>query len=461
MTGSMFLLELDANFKILIDCGMDMENPAERMPLYPGSAFPFDASLINLVVLTHAHLDHSGKIPNLLREGFEGKIVCTEPTFEQARLLLNDSAAINRGKLNFYHKKRSKDPGFKPEFSLDELYLERHVDQAMERFLPVEADKKHKVIKGVQLTLVTTGHLLGAANVLLEIEEEGEVKKILFSGDIGRSDYPLLKDPAPAPQADYVVCETTYGNRFHQSKEQTEESLATMAIEACVKTPGKLIVPAFSIGRTQAILYTFHKAFAAGMLPDVKIYADSPLAQKSNKVYEQFADQLNNEAQEFKAMHKQLFAFQNLQYIEQTRESKRISNLPEPAILVSSSGMLEGGRIQHHIKNHLQNPQCTILMVGFSAEGTFGRRLLESDGMLRVGKRDVPVLARVQQTDVFSGHGDQNDLLKFVKSQSPEKTRRVFLVHGEPESMRDFKEVLLKEGYKRIEMPEKGKSYRL
>ncbi|MEH0154287.1 MBL fold metallo-hydrolase [Limibacter armeniacum] len=462
VTGSMFLLTLEDEYRILIDCGIDMGNLSETMPLYPGSNFPFDASLVNLVLLTHAHLDHSGKIPNLYREGFEGQVLCTSPTMALTELLLLDSASINQKKLKAYHRKLSK--GMAPEdFNFDprDLYVEKDVYKAVDRFVPIQFHRRFNVKHGVHVTFIPTGHLLGAANILLEVEENGETKSIMFSGDIGRSNYPLLQDPHTVPQVDYLICETTYGNREHQSIQDATEAVEDVIRRTCIDKPGRLIIPAFSIGRTQAIIYTLHKLYAENKLPPIKIFADSPLAQRSNVVYEKYTGFLNEEANDFKREHGSLFRFDTVQYVEAMKDSQAIDNYHEPCIIISSSGMMEGGRIQHHIRANMENSYCTILMVGYSAEGTLGNRLLNSNGNIRIGTREYPIKANIEQTDSFSGHGDIHDLLKFVRQQDKVQTKKIFLVHGEGSSMEDFKSTLNKEGYNQVEIPEKGQKYQL
>jgi len=455
----MSLITLSDDFQVLVDCGMDMESPSETMPLYPGCAFPFDASRVNLVILTHAHLDHVGKIPNLIREGFEGKIVCTEATKALARLLLLDAAALNRKKLNAYHKKRTRIPDYQPKYAIEELYQERHVERVLKLVTTIPADEQVKVREGMYLNLVTAGHLLGAAHVHLSIRDGGKERRFLFSGDVGRKQYPLLACPKQPPEADILVCETTYGKRMHQSVQAAEEAIFEAIEGACIDKPGKLILPAFSIGRTQAILFTLNKLFRERDLPEIPVYADSPLAMQSNGVYERFSALLNAEALDFKNAHRSLFDFPQLHYILENSESKRISKLPERAIFVSSSGMLEGGRIQHHIRNHLHDPDCTIMMVGFSAEGTLGHRLMNANGTLEFDNKIMEVKATVLHTDAFSGHGDQEDLLQFVKAQSPEVCQNVFLVHGEPESMEAFQQLIAEHGFTNVKSPKKGEAF--
>ncbi|MGB0524093.1 MAG: MBL fold metallo-hydrolase RNA specificity domain-containing protein [Flammeovirgaceae bacterium] len=463
VTGSTFLLELDDDYRILIDCGMFMDNNPESKPepLYRGALFPFDASMVNVTLLTHAHLDHSGNIPNLYRDGYEGQVLCTNPTMQLAEILLMDSAKINRKKLHKYHKRKAKGINIKPHFEPGELYVEKDVKNALDFFVPIGFNKEFKLTKTASVTFIPTGHLLGAANILIRVQENDREKTILFSGDVGRNDYPLLPDPMTNTQVDYLVCETTYGNREHQSTEDTEEELEKVIMETCIDIPGRLIIPAFSIGRTQAILYTLNKISKSKGLPPIKVYSDSPMAHSSNQVYERNLQHLNGEARAFKTEHGELFDFENLIFIEDGKASKALANHAEPCVIISSSGMMSGGRIQHHIKSNISNPYCTVFIVGYCAEGTLGRELLDGKKSLKIGKEEVTVSARILHTDAFSGHGDRNDLLRFVNCQLPAATQKVFLVHGEPQAMDDFKEDLMQIGFEHIETPEIGESFEL
>ena len=463
VTGSTFLLELEEDYRILIDCGMYMDGDPDSKPepLYRGAVFPFDASMINVVLLTHAHLDHSGNIPNLYRDGYEGQVLCTNPTMQLAEILLVDSARINKRKLHKYHKRKSKGLKTTPGIEPGELYVEKDVYKALESFVPIGFVKEFKLTDTASVTFIPTGHLLGAANILIRVQENGKEKTILFSGDVGRSDYPLLPDPNSVPQVDYLVCETTYGNREHQSTTDTEEELEQIITDTCIDIPGRLIIPAFSIGRTQAILYTLNKISKSKGLPPIKIYSDSPMAYSSNQVYEQNIQHLNGEAREFKAEYGELFDFDNLIFIENTKASRALANHAEPCVIISASGMMSGGRIQHHIKTNINNPYCTVFIVGYCAEGTLGRDLLDGKKTLKIDKEEVPVSAKILHTDAFSGHGDVHDLLRFVKCQTPEATQKIFLVHGEPEAMDDFKEGLEALGYESVEAPALGETFDL
>ena len=459
VTGSMFLLELDDEFRILIDCGMDMERKAP-LPDFIG-LFPFEPSMIHAVLLTHAHVDHSGLIPNLLREGFEGKIICTPATMDLTELLLNDSASINQKRLKKFHKKRKNQPTLKLPDDLKELYVHKQVNEALGLFKTVHYNQKVKIHPDVSITFIPAGHLLGAAHILLNISENGKETSLCFSGDLGRKDYPLLRDPDPVPEVDYLICESTYGNRQHQSTNLPEEAVLDIIQKACVDVPGKLIVPAFSVGRTQAMLFTLHKLQAAGKLPPIRIFTDSPLALKSSRVYQSHMSLLNDEAQKFAATQGQLFDFENLVYLEDIKDSKMAAHYKKPCIIVSSSGMVQGGRIEYHIKENLNNELATILMIGYSAEGTMGHDLVSGNKTIQVKNREVPIKADVIRIDNFSGHGDLDDLVDFVKYQKPEKLQKLFLVHGEKQSMFDFKETLEGDGYQQVEIPERGIPYEL
>ncbi len=481
VSGSMFLLELEDDYRILIDCGLDLEkerskkngqhhasmNGVPKQASTPHAIFPFEASMVNVVLLTHAHIDHSGNIPNLFREGYEGQVLCTSPTYELSELLLMDSASLHRRRLNAFSKKKNK-KNKKSSLSpseIAEMYLEHNVKESLERFVPIAFNKKFKLKKGVEVTFNPAGHLLGAANVILEITENGEKKTLAFSGDIGRYDYPLHIDPQPLPQVDYLICESTYGNRRHDYGRKSaiidaEERLADIIQKTCVDIPGRLIIPAFSVGRTQALLYTLKKLCVKKQLPPIKVFSDSPLAHKSTETYIKYHRFLNPEAQQFQEEHDDLFDFENLEYIEDLKTSKKVANHNEPCIIISSSGMIEGGRIQYHVRTNLSNPYCTILMIGYAAEGTIGHRLLQGEKIIKIEDKEVAVLANIARIDAFSGHGDLDDLLGFVKHQSPQQLRKVFLVHGENESLEHFKALLETEGYQ-VEIPIKGQSFEL
>lgn len=451
VTGSMHLLQTD-NYNILVDCGLDYERDTW---IEENEAFPFSPSDIDLVILTHAHIDHSGNLPTLIRFGFEGQILCTPATADLTELLLLDSVNI------FLSKQRKKRRGKHGSFEGPKpLYLQKHVMETVDRFVTIGFNKSFRINGQINLTFIPVGHLLGAAAAVLSIEEHGITRTIAFSGDIGRKNYPVLQDPESLPEVDYLVCESTYGGRNHKSTQTVEELLAETVNEACIKSPGRLIIPAFSIGRTQALVYSLNRIFSKGLLPRIKVFVDSPLASYATDIFRKHHSLLNDEAQDF---YKQLgdeFEFENLDYIQDMNASKAISNYYEPCIIISSAGMLEGGRIQDHLYYNISNYYCTILFIGYCAKGTLGHRLLRGDPVINLRHRELSVFATIKQTDLFSGHGDQTDLINFVKQQSPEKIKKIFLVHGEITAMEAFQSALCEESYT-VEIAEKGKTYLL
>lgn len=452
VTGSMHLLQTE-QYKLLIDCGLDYEKDTYQEE---NEHFPFDPSEIDVVILTHAHIDHSGNLPTLVRMGFRGQILCTPPTADLTEILLMDSVNVflSKQEKTRRRKGRKQSQGPKP------LYLQKHVMDTMDRFVTIAFHKTFKITDQISLQFIPVGHLLGAAAVVLTIKDEDKEKKIAFTGDIGRKNYPILTDPEPLPQVDYLVCESTYGGKLHSTGISLEEKLVETINEACVKFPGRLIIPAFSIGRTQSLIYALNKIFTAGLLPPVKIFVDSPLAAAATEIYRTHRPLINEESREFYAAHGDEFKFGALSFVEERKESISISNYHEPCIIISSAGMLEGGRIQDHLYHNIQNYYCTILFIGYCAKGTLGHRLLRGDPIIRLRNRDLMVYATIKQTDLLSGHGDHKDLVNTVKSQDPEKLQSVFLVHGEEKSLYSLSEALRTEGYQ-VEIPEKGQIFQL
>jgi metallo-beta-lactamase family protein len=470
VTGSMFLLELEDGYKILIDCGADLVRDAlgeEGAPLYRGnsSIFPFEPSEINLVILTHAHIDHSGNFPTLVKDGYEGQVLCTSPTRDLCDILLKDSANLHERRYNTWNANAKK--GGKRIASISQrltsgMYFQHHVEEAMDRFVSLNFNQRFKIRTGLHVTFIPTSHLLGAANVFLEVEVNGNWKKIGFSGDIGRFSYPLLKDPERMPEVDYLICESTYGGRQHSAEGDPLDILAPIIKAACVDKPGRLIIPAFSVGRTQALLYTLNRLYSETDFTPIKVFADSPMALASTRIYQKHLRYLNADAKEFFEDNGELFDFSNLQTIENSKESREIENHLEPCIIVSASGMITGGRIETHLKNNIGNPYATILVIGFSAPGTLGSQLMQDPDWLRIQGKDYKVQAEIKKTDIFSGHGDIDDLMQFVGYQDKTKLKKLFIVHGDYQSgMLPFQETLFEAGYTMAECPEKGTTYTL
>ncbi len=447
VTGSMHLLQT-AKLKILIDCGLDYEKDRS---IQSNEDFPFDPADIGVVILTHAHIDHSGNLPTLVRLGFQGQILCTSPTAELTELLLMDSVSI------FMRKSQKKHKHGKGKFNTGSqpLYLQKHVMDTVDRFVTLGFNRPFAVSEDIELTFVPVGHLLGAAAAILKINDNGVEKAIAFTGDIGRKNYPVLDDPQQLPPVDYLVCESTYGGRFHTNNKTVEQTLIETIDKACIKEQGRLIIPAFSIGRTQSLVYSLNKIFTNGLLPQVKVFVDSPLANRSTEVFRKYHNLVNSEAQEFYRKRGDEFEFDNLTYVETLKDSRQVSNYFEPCIIISSAGMLDGGRVQDHLFYNIQNYYCTILFIGYCAKGTLGHRLLRGDPIVHIKDRELAVYATIKQTDVFSAHGDHSDLINTVKALDEEKLKEVFLVHGETSSMQALANALQEDGYA-VTIPEKG-----
>ena len=449
VTGSMHLLEI-GQYKILIDCGLDYEKETYQEE---NLQFPFNPASINLVILTHAHIDHTGNLPTLVRLGFEGQVLCTSATADLAAILLTDTVNI------FLRKEGRKPRSKRGHFSGPKpLYLQKHVMDTIDRFVTIGFDKPFKINGNISLTFIPMGHLLGAAAAVLTINDNGEEKKIAFTGDIGRENYPVLVNPQALPPVDYLVSESTYGGRVHTKTETLEERLVREINEACIKTPGRLIIPAFSIGRTQSLVFALNQIFTKGLLPPVQIFVDSPMAIQATEVYRKHHNLVNQEAKDFYQKMGDEFEFEHLAYVQTMKESKDVSNYFDPCIIISSAGMLEGGRIQDHLYYNIQNYYCTILFIGYCAKGTLGYKLLRGDPIVRIKDREMMVYATIRQTDLLSGHGDHDDLVKTAKQTGQPK--QVFLVHGEDSSLKSLSVALQEEGF-HVSIPNRGESFTL
>lgn len=453
VSGSMHLLEI-SDYKILIDCGLDYENKKDIYEL--NINFPFLPEEIDIVILTHAHLDHSGNIPNLIKQGFKGQVICTPPTAELASLLFSDfvNVAMSKSSGNGNRRRGANSPSRM-------LYLHKHVNDAIDKFFPLSFGKEFKLNDFISMRFIRMGHLLGAAGVVFTVLDNGITKTIGFTGDLGRYGYPVLQDPEPFPEVEHLICESTYGGRFHQTLDSAEDILAEIIKECCIDESGRMIIPAFSIGRTQSLIFVLNKIFSSGKLPPVRVFVDSPLAIQSTEVYRKFYTYLSEEAQEFYSRSGDQFDFANLQYIQNLKDSKQVANYRESCIIVSSAGMLEGGRIQDHLFNNIQNYYCTILFIGFCAPGTLGHKLLNGASVVKLNGKELAVFATIRKTDILSGHADHTGLISFIKQQSPQRLKNLFLVHGEPESMQKLTENALELGYENIYSPFAGESFDL
>ena len=452
VTGSMYLLELNSGYKILIDCGLDYEKDEDTSFRDKNLYFPFEPADIDVVILTHAHIDHSGNLPTLVRQGFTGNIICTPATADLTQLLLNDSVNVQRNELRKAKGKKKK----KVSKNLLPLYTEKHVGETLEQFLTVNFNRKFELDNELTLTFREAGHILGAASVELEINENGKTKRIGFTGDLGRDGSKLIKDAVPMQNLNYLVSESTYGGRHHKILTSAEEDLMQHITNTCIKVNGRLVIPAFSVGRTQSILFTLHQLYQKGLLPDIKIFVDSPLAIKSTYVYHKYRDLLNDEAKAFDETYGDLFDFDLLHLVDDAQESEELRYYHKPCIIVSAAGMVEGGRIQQHVSDNIQNPYSTILIAGFCAPGTLGYRLLQGQPTIFIKGKEKQIFATIASTDVFSAHPDNDGLVTYINNSLNNNLKSIFLVHGDEEAMQALKSKLSNITQTEIEIPLKG-----
>jgi metallo-beta-lactamase family protein len=434
VTGSMHLLETSKG-ALLVDCGMFQGRRAEANQR--NRALPKETLGASAMLLTHAHIDHSGNIPSLVRDGFRGSIYATPATVDLAHALLLDAARIQEHDAEFLNRKFARDPDFEPVVP---LYTESDAHRALARFVAVEYGKEFSPLPGVRARFIEAGHILGSAQAMCEVANGAALRRIHFTGDLGRKGLPILKDPElPAERPDDVVIESTYGNRFHKDIGTTHEELAQV-INETVKRRGKVIVPAFAVGRTQELVYALHQLHSEGHIPPVPVYVDSPLSTEVTHIFERHPECFDAETREFLKHNGNPFAFHNLTYVSSREDSMRLNGLAEPAIIVASSGMCEAGRVLHHLRNSVESERNTILIVGFQAEHTLGRRLVEHRPKVRILGLEHELHARVVTMGAFSAHADQRELCAHAAALKP--TDRCFIVHGEPEGAEGLQQAL-------------------
>jgi metallo-beta-lactamase family protein len=456
VTGSMHMLTLDNGYNILVDCGMNYEQKRELNA--DAFEFPFPPQNIDLVVLTHAHIDHSGNLPALVSGGFRGHILCTPASAELTKFLLFDSANIQ---LQEYKGRLGRARMQKRHLIPKPIYTDREVELMLDKIVTIPFNRRFDINENISVELIEAGHLLGAASVVVEVKEEGKTKRVGFTGDLGRGNAELIRTPEPMQNIDYLVTETTYGGRVHTSTDTADDELMKFIGETVVKLKGRLIIPAFSVGRTQSIVHVLNRLAKKGLLPDVKVFVDSPLAIRTTHVYENHPELLNEEAARFVAEHKSLFDFEGLHWIDDYDEHEQIMNYSDTCIIVSAAGMVEGGRIQEHVKNNIQNPFSTILIAGYCAEGTLGYRLLQGQKSIGIKGREYTIYASIKSTDVFSSHPGKTEILDYIKACNPEKIKQIFLVHGDEKNLFAMKDTLAQMGIENVEVPEATDEYRL
>lgn len=452
VTGSKHLITTNAGKRILLDCGMyqgkGMETDAANRDL------GFDPKQIDCVILSHAHIDHSGLLPYIYKLGFRGDIISTPATRDLCAIMLQDTAYIQAQDIRWYNKKM--DRLHKPK--VQPLYDNNHVERCMQHFITVGYNRRYRVTDGVYLTFTNSGHMLGSAICSLDIQEDGDWKRIAYTGDIGRAKSHILCSPQPFPQCDYLICESTYGDRLHEDSLVSEEELLGVVDSTCVYKKGKLLIPSFSVGRTQEIVYVLNKLYNDGRLPHIPVYVDSPLSVNATHIFRMYAGELNEDVQDDMRFDDNPFGFNTLRYITDIRESKALNNNPNPCIIISASGMLEAGRIKHHVANHISDPTTTILIVGYCTPTSLGARIQDPNlKWVSIFGFDHKIKAQISKIEGFSGHGDYREMIDYLtRSLNVEAVRRTFIVHGELSAQEAYKDHLYEAGFRNIDHPEKG-----
>lgn len=456
VTGSKHLITTNKGYRILLDCGMFQGKGMETDQM--NRKLGFNPADIDCIILSHAHIDHSGLIPYLYKLGFRGSVICTPATRDLCAIMLVDTAYIQALDIKWYNKKLRK----QKKRPVQPLYEIQHAEQCMKLFITVDYDRRFRINEDINVRFINSGHMLGSAVVNLEINEDGEKKRIAYTGDIGRKQNNILCPPQPFPACDYLITESTYGNRLHEGQEVTEEELLEVVTDTCVRKKGKLIIPSFSVGRTQEVVYVLNKLYNEHRLPNIKVYVDSPLSVNATQIYRLYTSSMNEDVREVMVYDPDPFGFNTLQYITDINESKALNTKQGPCIIISASGMLEAGRVKHHVANHIDDPTTTILIVGYCTPTSLGARL-QKPGLetISIFGEEHRVAADIRKIESFSGHGDYEEMRQYLLCQQPEQVRQVFIVHGEYEAQSYYRDRLYEEGFKNIEIPEKGETFTL
>ena len=454
VTGSRHLLHVNGK-NILLDCGMFQDKKSVQQNL--NSHFGFDPRSIDYVVLSHAHIDHSGCIPVLVKNGFRGKIFCTPATFDLCKIMLTDSAHIQENDAKWKNKKRLEND----EPLIEPIYVQKDVEEALKLFSTVPYKTNFEIEPGINFQYTDVGHILGSASVHLTLTENNRTIHLSFSGDIGRYHDLILKEPQTFPQADYILCESTYGDRLHDTTEDAAIKLLEAVRHTCLEKKGKLIIPAFSIGRTQEIVYTLDRMRTNHLLPKIPVYVDSPLSTNATDIMRSHPENFNADILQYMKIDKNPFGFDGLEFIRDAEQSKNLNDSHEPCIIISASGMVEAGRVKHHVKNNICDGKNTILMVGFCAEHTLGRALMDGKKEVRIFGKYYPVKADVISLHSYSAHADYKEMLRFLNCQDKKKVKTVFLVHGELPVQENWRKTLMNEGFPDVKIPDFGEQFEL
>jgi metallo-beta-lactamase family protein len=448
VTGSKHLLTLKNGKKILLDCGMFQGMGKETDNL--NREFGFDPKEVDVMILSHAHIDHCGLVPKLVKEGFAGNIFCTPATKDLATVLLKDSAEIQEDEVKYQNKRRASEglPYLLP------LYTAEDAKKAADHFTEAGYNQWFDVTDGLQAMYTDAGHIIGSTCVHIKANEDGKETRLTFSGDVGRYRDAILKSPETFPQADYVVMESTYGNSLHDNNATTPDMLLRWIEKACIQKKGKLIMPAFSVGRTQELLYSLNQLELEKRLPDLDYYVDSPLSIEATEIVKRYPQYFNKTIQKVIETDKDPFGFKGLRFVQTVDQSKQLNFQNGPMVIISASGMGDAGRVKHHISNNIENSRNTILLTGYCEPHSIGGRLMAGDKEINIYGVLHEVHAEIGAIRSMSAHGDYEDLCQWLSCQDQQQVKKIFLVHGEYNVQQDFQQRLIKKGYVDVEIPE-------
>jgi metallo-beta-lactamase family protein len=455
VTGSKTLITTESGKRILLDCGMFQGKGLETDGM--NRDLGFDPSLVDHILLTHAHIDHSGLIPYAYKMGFRGSIVCSNATRDLCSIMLADTAYIQEHDTKIFNKRRTKKglPLVTPIFTQDDA------KECMALFIGVPYEMNFRIDDKIKVKFTNTGHMLGSGVANLTITENGHTTKLAYTGDIGRPTSRILAPPKPFPQADILITESTYGDRLHKDFISADEELLKTVIHTCNEKGGKLIIPSFSVGRTQEIVYSLNNFFNQGRLPRVEIFVDSPLAVNATTIFRMHPECFNKEILRIMETDADPFGFNSLTYITRQEDSKALNDYKKPCIIISASGMMEAGRIKHHLANNISNPQNTILVVGYCSPATLGARIARGDKEVSIFGTVYKVNAEVKAIDSFSGHGDYKEMMSFISCQNLSQLQRTFLVHGEYQTQINYSAKLQEAGFTNIQIPSMRQEFTL
>lgn len=455
VTGSMHLLTVNGS-RILLDCGMFQGKRAEAFAR--NRNLPFEANSLHATILSHAHIDHSGNIPTLVKSGFAGPIYATPASRDLCVAMLQDSGHLQEEDTRYLNKQRAR----KGEPPVEPLYTADDAQESINSFISLPYDRPTQVAPGATLTFRDAGHILGSAIVVLDLQADGRKLRLAFTGDLGRKGMPILRDPVAVQDVDVLIIESTYGDRVHEPIEATDKKLRDVITDT-YRRGGKVIVPAFAVGRAQELVFALHRLTEARDLPSMPIFVDSPLAVNVTEVFRLHPECFDRELNAFLAAGKEKdpFGFQRLTYVHSVEESKELNFLREPAVIISASGMCEGGRILHHLKNNIEDARNTVLIVGWQAPDTLGRRLVEHAPVVRIFGEPYTVRAQVQTANGYSAHADRTELDAFVRAMGPSRMKTAFVVHGEEASSLTFADDLRSLGIAQVVVPTPGQEVTL